>query len=236
MDKIITILRKELKVTFCSPIAYILLCISMVIFNVFFFIIIDQNRESTLRDMFVLMEFMFVFMIPLISMKSIAQEKEFGTMEFMMTTPTTNTAIVMGKYLGVLAFLSIMILMTVPYYFIMELYGEPDRVAMIMGYFGIWLEGAFFLAIGVMTSSWTKSQVLAAMCSYLIILGVYFSVSLTAYMDGVMKGVVSYLNVMNHSANLFNGLLNTSDVIYFVSGILVCLLITRASINNRIWQ
>lgn len=236
MDKILTILNKELKVTFCSPIAYILLCIAMVIFNVFFFIIIDQNREATLRDMFVLMEFMLVFMIPLISMKSIAQEKEIGTMEFLMTTPTTNTAIVTGKYLGVLGFLSIMILMTVPYYFIMEIYGDPDRLAMLLGYFGIWLEGAFFLAIGVMTSSWTKSQVLAAMCSYLIILSLYFSVSFTTYLNGFTKELVQYLNVMTHSSNLFNGLLNTADLVYFVSGIIICLLITRTSINNRIWQ
>ena len=215
MHKILTILNKELKITFCSPIAYILLCIAMIIFNVFFFIIIDQNREATLRDMFVLMEFMFVFMIPLISMKTIAQEKEVGTMEFLMTTPTTNTAIVIGKYLGVLAFLSIMIFLTVPYYFIMEFYGDPDRSAMLLGYFGIWLEGAFFLAIGVMTSSWTKSQVLAAMCSYLIILSLYFSVSFTTYLSGMAKGLVHYLNVMTHSANLFNGLLSTADIVLF---------------------
>ena len=236
MNKVLTILNKELKVAFQSPIAYILLFLALIIFNVFFFIIIDENREATLRDMFILMEFLFVFLIPLISMKAIAQEKEAGTMEFLMTTPTTGTAIVLGKYFGILAFFTIMVLLTLPYYFIIEFFGQPDRMTVLLGYFGIWLEGAFFVAIGVMTSAWTKSQVLAAMCSYMIILSFYFSLTFVKYMDGISKGVIEYVNVMGHSSNLFNGLLNTSDLVYFVSGIIVCLLITRLSINNRIWQ
>jgi len=153
MRKVMDIARKEFSVAFWSPIAYVLLCLSLIVFNVFFFIIIDENREATLRDMFILMEFMFIFITPLITMKVFAQEKESGTLEFLMTTPTRTRTVVLGKYLGVLAFFTVLILLTLPYYFIIEHYGRPDRLSMCAGYVGIWLEGAFFVAIGVMTSS-----------------------------------------------------------------------------------
>ena len=97
MGKILTIAFKELKIYFKTPTAYIILTVIVSVFNVFFFIIIDQNRESTLRDMFSLMEFMFVFIIPVLTMKLFSEEKQTGTIEFLMTTPTTDTAIVMGK-------------------------------------------------------------------------------------------------------------------------------------------
>lgn len=236
MRKIWDIASKEFWLTFQSPIAYILLCLSLIVFNAFFFVIIDENREATLRDMFVLMEFLFVFMIPLITMRSFAQEKDVGTMEFLMTTPTTQGQIVLGKYLGVLMFLTVMILLTFPYYFIVGHYGDPDRAAMIVGYFGIWLEGAFFTAIGVMTSSWTRSQVLAAMSSYIISLGLYFSVIALKYVDGLVHGFIQYYGVMTHSQNFFSGLVATPDLIYFISGIVLCLIISRISIDNHLWQ
>ena len=112
MNKIITIAKKELKAYFGSPIAYIFLIITISIFNIFFFLIIDQNREATLRDVFKFMEFLFIFIIPLLTMKVFAEEKFTGTMEFLMTTPTTNTSIVLGKYLGSLIFFTLVVGLT----------------------------------------------------------------------------------------------------------------------------
>lgn len=236
MNKIIHIAAKEFKVNFQSPVAYILLCLALVVFNIFFFIIIDENREATLRDVFTLMEFILVFLIPLITMKSIAHENETGTMEFLKTTPTTNIAIILGKYLGVLMFFSVMIALTIPYYFIIEFFGAPDRLAIATGYAGIWFEGAFFAAIGVMTSSWTKSQVLAAMSSYTLILLIYFSLTMTKYISGPALDVVKYINVMPHSQNFFSGVITISDLVYFMSAIFVCLIISCISIEDNLWR
>lgn len=236
MIKVFHIAVKELRVTFQSPVAYILLCLSLTVFNIFFFIIIDENREATLRDVFAIMEFMLVFLIPLITMKLIAHENESGTMEFLKTTPTTDGQIILGKYLGGVLFFSSMIVLTLPYYFIVEFFGAPDRFAIFTGYVGIWLEGAFFVAIGVMTSSFTKSQVLAAMSSYILILFIYFSLSLTKYISGPFAEIVKYGNVMTHSQNFFAGLVATSDLIYFLSGIFLCLIISRLSIEDKLWR
>ncbi|MGE3980385.1 MAG: ABC transporter permease subunit [Candidatus Omnitrophota bacterium] len=205
-------------------------------FNIFFFIIIDENREATLRDVFAVMEFMLVFLIPLITMKSIAHENEAGTMEFLKTTPTTDVAIILGKYLGGLMFFSILIALTSPYYFIIEFFGAPDRAAIFAGYTGIWLEGAFFVAVGIMTSSFTKSQVLAAMSSYILILFIYFSLSFTKFISGPFGEIVKYCNVMSHSQNFFSGVIATSDLTYFLSGIFLCLTIARLGIEDKLWR
>ena len=179
---------------------------------------------------------MFVFIIPLLTMKTVAQENESGTMEFLKTTPTTNTAIVVGKYLGVVIYFSMMLMLTLPYYFIIEIFSTPDRGAIFLGYFGVWLEGLFFLSIGVMTSVWTKSQVLAAMLSYILILSLYFCKVALPYLQGLPHDIVNYLSVMGHSENLFRGLLTSSDLMYFITGTLFCLTIARLSAENRIWK
>ena len=100
MNKVFAIAKKELTAYFKLPIAYIVLILTISVFNVFFYMIIDQNREASLRDIFKVMEFMFVFLIPLLTMKIFSEEKLTGTIEFLMTSPITNTAIVLGKYLG----------------------------------------------------------------------------------------------------------------------------------------
>jgi len=177
MSKVFTIAQKELAGYFRSPLAYIILVITISVFNIFFFMIIDQNREASLKDIFLVMEFMFVFLVPLLTMRLFAEEKSSGTMEFLMTTPTTNTTIVLGKYLGSLGFFSLIILLTSVYYFIIEYYASPERMASLGGYLGIWLEGAMFLSVGMLASSWTKSQTIAAMTSYVILFLLYFSMS-----------------------------------------------------------
>ena len=92
---------------------------------------------------------MFVFIVPLLTMKVFAEERQAGTLEFLLTCPVKNSTIVLGKYLGSLAFFTMIIILTAVYYCIMECFGSPDRIAVLTGYFGIWLEGALFIAIGI---------------------------------------------------------------------------------------
>jgi ABC-2 type transport system permease protein len=236
MNKIIIIAKKELAAYFKSPTAYIILILTISIFNIFFFMIIDENREVSLRDVFKVMEFMFVFLIPLLTMKTFSEEKLTGTMEFLMTTPTTNTAIVLGKYLGSLIFFSLLLMMTTVYYLIIESFGRPDRLATLSGYMGVWLEGAFFLSIGILTSSWTRNQIVAAISSYSILFLLYFSASFTKYFSGTAETVIQYISTLNHLENFAIGLITTADLLYYLSGIVVCIVLTRFSIENRLWR
>jgi ABC-2 type transport system permease protein len=236
MNKIGTLAQKELSGYFKSPVAYVILIATLSIFNIFFYMIIDQNREATLRDVFLVMEFMFVFLTPLLTMRIFAEEKSAGTMEFLMTTPTSPTAIVLGKYLGSLIFFSLILLMTGVYYIIIECFGQPDRLATLTGFLGLWLEGALFVSIGILASSWTRSQVVAAIVSYLILFALYFSPGFVRYVSVSLQGVIRYISTINHAANFTVGLITISDFVYYLSGILFCLILTRISIDHRLWK
>lgn len=236
MNKICVIAKKELAAYFKSPTAYIILILTISVFNMFFYIIIDTNQEATLRDVFKIMEFLFVFIIPLLTMRTFAEEKAAGTMEFLMTTPTTNTAIVFGKYLGSFIFFTLIIGLTSVYYFIVEYFGEPDRAATFAGYLGIWLEGAMFIAIGLLISSLTRNQVIAAICSYVVLFLLYFSISFIQYTQGAAETLIRYVGTLSHAENFAAGLITTADLVYYFSGILFCLVLTRLSLENRLWR
>lgn len=236
MNKILAIAKKELKTYFKSPVAYIVLIIIISVFNIFFFLLISENREATLRDVFKAMEFLFVFIVPLLTMRVFSEEKLSGTMEFLMTTPTTNTAIVLGKYLGSLIFFTLIIAMTSSYYFIIEFFGQPDRLAVLTGYLGIWLEGALFISIGILTSSWTGNPIIAAISSYVILFLLYFSISFVKYSSGMTEILIRYIGTWTHAENFSLGLITTTGMVYYLSGIFICILLTRLSIENRLWR
>ena len=236
MNKIFALTKKELQSFFSSPIAYIILIVMLSLFNIFFFLIIDQNRELSLRDVFQVMEFMLVFFIPLLTMRLFSEEKSNGTMEFLLTAPLTHTMIVLGKYFSMLIFFSLLIGLTSVYYFIVEYFGDPDPLSMLSGYLGIWLEGAFFIAVGLLASSWTSNQIIAAMVSYLILFSLYFSTSFTQYVSGSAEHFLIQLSTHTHLENFAIGIITPSDVVYYLAGILLCLVLTRLSIDNRLWH
>ncbi|MFT5788757.1 MAG: ABC-2 type transport system permease protein [Shewanella sp.] len=236
MNKVIALTKKELQGYFSSPIAYLILIACLSLFNILFFMIIDQNREVSLRDIFQVMEFMFIFIIPLLTMKLFAEEKSNGTMEFLLTAPLTPTMIVLGKYFSMLIFYSLLITLTGSYYFIVEYFGDPDPFSILSGYIGIWLEGALFIAIGLLTSSWTRNQIIAAMASYIILFSLYFSISFTKYVTGFAENFLIQLSTRTHLENFAIGIITASDIIYYLAGILLCLVLTRVSIDHRLWQ
>ena len=236
MSKIWAITQKELSAYFKSPVAYIILILTIAVFNMFFYVIIDSNQEATLRDVFKIMEFLFVFIIPLLTMKTFAEEKAGGTMEFLMTTPIRNSAIVLGKYLGSLIFFTLIIALTSLYYFIIEFFATPDRVATLTGYFGVWIEGAMFIAIGLLISSLTRSQIVAAICSYVVLFLLYFSLSFIQYTEGAAETIIRYAATLTHAGNFAVGIITIGDLTYYLSGIVFSLVLTRIMIENRLWR
>ncbi len=233
MKTIWVITQKELGDYFKSFKAYIILLITLSVFNVFFFMILEQNREASLRDMFKLMEFLFIFIIPILTMSLLAEEKRVGTMEFLLTAPIRTNDIVLGKFLGAAAFLTVLLVLTSVYYIVLEIFGDPDRLAIFSGYCGIFLEGLFFVAVGLLTSSWTKNQVIAALSSYAIIFAIYFSITFIQYFEGPINAVIRYLSVWSHTENFSAGLILTSDLVYFLSAIGLSLGLTCLSLKRR---
>ncbi|MBF0479678.1 MAG: ABC transporter permease subunit [Candidatus Omnitrophica bacterium] len=233
MRKINAIAQKELLALFCSPIAYVILFLSTVIFNVFFFMIIDQNREAQLKDVFTVVEFMLVFFVPIFTMKIFSEERASGTLEFLLTAPVKDIEIVLGKFLGLSIFLTCVLAPTLIYYFILSRFSDFDRLAALWGYCGLWLEGYLFIAIGIFLSSLCRSQIVAAMSSYMVLFLLYFTLSFKTYTQGMWSSVIGYAAVMTHTENFFTGIFLLSDLVYFVSGILFFLLLTKLVLKFR---
>ena len=236
MRKVIAIAKKELSTYFSSPIAYIILLGTLSLFNIFFFMIVDQNKEVSLVEIFQVMEFMFVLLIPIVTMRLFAEERSAGTMEFLMTAPLSNTTIVLGKYLGILSFFSLLLALTLVYYGVIEYFGSPDRATILTGYLGIFLEGALFIAIGLMASSWTSNQIISAMVSFVLLFLLYSADNFSIYFSGSMKDIVTQLSTRNHLDHFARGIISPADIMYFFSGIIVCLTLARLSIENRLWR
>lgn len=233
MNKIIAIAKKELAAFFKSPTAAIVLVVTISAFNVFFYLIIGERKEASLREVFKVMEFFFIFIIPVLTMGVFSEEKRSGTMEFLMTTPTTNTEIVIGKFLGSLGFFSVLMGITLVYYPILEFFGSPDRLAMLSGYVGLWLEGALFIAIGLLASSLTQSQLIAAIVSYAILFTLYFSTVFTKSLSGSSEDLLAALTTASHSQNFAVGLITPVDLTYYLAGIVACIFLARVHIENR---
>lgn len=236
MNKILSIIMKELNQYFKSPMAYIVILIALSIFNIFFYLIINENREAHLEDVFKVMEFMFVFLIPILTMKIFSEEKQTGTMEFLLTSPVSISDIVFGKFLGGLLFFSLIIALTELYALILLIYGKPDVPSMASGYIGVWLEGMMFIAIGIFISSLTASQMIAAISSYAVVFTLYFGFTLTQYVPSAWHDVIKAVSVMTHSENLFAGLIYLSDAVYFLSITVFFLVLTIFSIDCKRWQ
>lgn len=218
---------KELKGYFKSPLAYIILLSVLGLFHTFFYMILDQNHEASLRDILKVMEFMLIFIVPLLTMKLFAEEKFTGTMEFLMTTPTSPGCLVLGKYLGTLIFFTFLLGMTGIYYVIMQIFSAADSWPMLVGYAGLWLEGAFFIAVGLCLSATTRYQVLAAMLTYMVLFVLYFVLSFITYFNGVAEAVIRAVSILTHSENFFVGIVTFEALVYFISGSIFALLLTR---------
>lgn len=236
MSKALAIARKEFCSCFSSAMAYIVLVLAGGIFSIFFFMIIDQDREAVLKSVFQAMEFMLLFIVPLLTMRTFAEERSCGTMELLRTAPLPTVSIVLGKYAGILAFYTILIAVTFVYYGIIEYFGTPDRGAVACGYAGIWLEGAFFVSVGIMASSWTANQLVAAMMAYAILFLLYFSSAFVPYFSGPAAEFFRQIATTGHLENFSVGLLTAGDLVYYPSGILACLVLTLLSLEERLWH
>jgi ABC-2 type transport system permease protein len=168
-------------------------------------------------------------------MGSFADEKRTGTLELMMTMPVGDASIVFGKFLAASTLLGVVFAMTLPYPYTLSTLGEFDWGAATAGYLGLLLLGSSYAAIGIMTSSWTREQVVAilsafSICFALYVVGVFFGRT-----DGAVASAVQYLSTGYHFGNLARGVIDLRDVVYYLSVIAVSLTVAHASISSRRW-
>jgi ABC-2 type transport system permease protein len=218
MEKIKHIFKKELKSYFVSPIAYIVISVFLVIIGWLFYSTFFLNRQASLTRFFSLLPITFAFFIPAVTMRLFSEEINVGTYEVLLTMPVTFRDIIMGKFLAAVAFVGIMLAPTIFYSIFTTFLGTLDWGPVIGGYLGAMLLGATFSSIGILASSLTRNQVVA------FIIGMTTCFSLTMLIDfvlyfvpDVMVGFFQYLSANFHFQNIAKGVIDSSDIIYFLS-------------------
>jgi len=230
--------KKEFISYFSSPIAYVAITVFLVVVGMKFFVVdkFFDTGEASLRSFFSLVPAFFVFYLPAIAMRLVSEEKRLGTFELLATLPVGDAEIVLGKFLGALGFLAKTLALTLVYPLILGLLGDPDFGAIGGGYLGLVLIGSTFLAIGIMCSAWTNSQIVAYILGAVLSSLFYFIDSiLTAFWEGARR-VAEYASFSSHFGNFTRGVVDTRDVVFFLTVTALALVVATFSINSRRWN
>lgn len=218
MSNVKHIFKKEFKAYFISPIAYIVIAVFLVIIGWLFFSTFFLNRQANLTRFFSLLPITFAFIIPAVTMRLFSEEINVGSYELLLTLPVSFNEIIIGKFLASVAFVGIMLAPTLVYAISTTFLGELDWGPVIGGYIGALLLGAAFCAIGLLSSSLTRNQVVA------FIIGMAVCFTLTLLVDFVLffvpNAVVDFFQYFSanfHFQNIAKGVIDLRDILYFLT-------------------
>jgi ABC-2 type transport system permease protein len=238
MKNIANIFWKEFRSYFSSPIAYIFIISFLGVTNWLFFRTFFLANQSSLRPFFSLLPWVFLFLAPAITMRSWAEEKKLGTIEILMTLPIKEYEVVIAKFLSTFVFLIVTLFLTFPLPLTVMVLGNPDPGPIWGGYVGAFLLGGAYLAIGLFSSSLTENQIVAfivsiMLCFALLIVGENF-VLINA--PSVLVPVFSYLGLGAHFQSIGRGVIDSRDIMYYLSVIGFFLFLNQISIESRKWK
>ena len=231
MGTVGTIFRRELAGYFTTPVAYVFIVIFLVLAGALTFYVggFFERGQADLQAFFGFHAWLYLFLIPALSMRLWAEERKSGTIEMFLTLPVTIPQAVIGKFLAAWAFTGIALALTFPFWLTVDYLGQPDNGVILASYLGSFLMAGAFLAIGAAVSAVTKSQVIAfviaAAISFLfiatgtqIVLG-----PIVEWLPGRVIEAISSLSFLTHFASIQRGVLDLGDVVYFLSVIVLFL-------------
>lgn len=236
MHNTLTIFRRELGAYFNSPVAYVVITAFLVATGILYFLQAFLVGEASLRGFFDAAPLVFIFFAPAIAMRLLAEEKKSGTIALLITFPVRDWEVVLGKFFAALGVLGIGVLLTLAYPITISRMGDLDWGAVIGGYLGLLLMGGAYLAIGVMASSWTRNQVVAFIVAFAICFALFLVGKLIPLLPPSLAGVLEYISIDAHFANIARGVIDTRDVVYYLSLIGCCLFLAVQSLDSRRWR
>lgn len=242
----LAIFRKELNVFFSSLIGYIAITIFLVANGLFAWVFPETNilddGYATLDSFFSFAPWIFMFLIPSITMRSFAEEKNSGTIEFLTTHPVTDLQIILGKYFAAFVLVIFSVLPTITYYFTINALSSPpgnvDTGGIIGSYIGLIFLGATFVAISIFTSAITNNQIvsfIAGMFACFFFYMVFDSISLIPVFVGTADKYFNALSINQHYQNISKGYIDLRDIVYFLSMISIFILMTKTTLGSRKW-
>ena len=254
MKNIWIIARRDFRAYFTSPIAYIVIAGFMVIMGWMFFFNLShfnlQNMQyqqfnagkgtsitdGIIRPLYGNMNVIFLFLVPFITMRLFAEERKQHTIELLMTSPVTLTQIILGKFLSSFMLVAIMLAFTVVYPVVLFLTGNPDLGPILTSYLGTLLLAGCYLSLGVLFSSLTENQIVAGALTFAAGLFFWLVSWATQAAGPFWSEILSYMSLIQHYNNFSQGLIDSSDVIFYFSFIGVGLFLTHRVLDSFRWR
>lgn len=242
----LTLLKKEINSFLSSLIGYITISVFLLVIGLFMWVLktdsnVLENGYATLDTLFNTAPWVFLFLIPAITMRSFADEKKSGTIELLFTRPITDLQIVLAKYLAGFILVLFSLFPTLLYYYSIHMLGSPignvDTGGMWGSYIGLLFLGAAFVSIGVFASAVTDNQVIAFILSLFLCLFIYLGFDMLSafpFLEGIDNLIIA-LGIDSHYASMSRGVIDTRDVIYFISLIAIFIFSTKTVLESRKW-
>jgi ABC-2 type transport system permease protein len=238
MNPALVISRREIRTYFNSPVAYIVVTVFTVLTGVLFFPPLFVEGQADLRGLFGNMPILFMFLAPAITMRLLADEKASGTLELLITMPVRDWEVVLGKFLAAMALLCSALALTLVFAITVRVLGPLDRGPAIGGFLGLLLMGGAYVSIGVMTSAFSRNSIVAFILAFAISFGLFLFGRMTQFLPvpQVLQPVLAFLSLESHFENIGRGVIDSRDVIYYLSVTAVCLLAATLSLDSRRWR
>jgi len=234
-SNIVTIFRREIRSSFNSPVAYVVIIVFLAIIGWFFTSNLFLMNVASLRIVFELVPIIFLFFIPAITMRLLAEERKAGTLELLTTKPVRDVEIVLGKFLAAWTLLVAALIPTLLYLITIMVLGKPEIGPLLTGYLGLLLMGAAYVGIGLFASSLTENQIIAFIVAFLIVLGLFMMDKVLMFVPAALASTVEFLGIDYHFSNIARGVIDSRDIIYFCSLIGFSLMLATVSLERRKW-
>ena len=255
MRNVMAIAQREIKAYFASPIAYILIGFFALLFGYFYYALLSfferqsmqmgmgMNGPQTMNvnqmlisPLLVNATVILLFVFPLITMRTYSEEKRSGTIELLLTSPLTDLQIILGKFLGAMLLYGAMLAVTLIHVGLLFLYGNPEWKPILTGYFGLLLMGGCFLSVGLLISSLTKNQIVAAMATFGVFLMLWVINWIGSFVGPTAQAVLQHLSITDHFDDFAKGIIDTKHLVYYFSFIAFGLFLTMKSVDSERWR
>ena len=238
MKNIGIISRKELKSYLSSPMAYVVTAVFLVLTGTFFatYLASTNYSDTSIRGFLGAGQILILLFAAVLTMRLIAEERKLGTWELLLTVPVRDTEIILGKFLGSLAVLTGMLVLTFYYPILLMVFGDPDLGPIITSYLGLFLLGCASLAIGIFASSLTSNQIVAAVVAGGILFTLWFLGIAGNFVPGALGEVLSYISLSHHFPDFIRGIVDTKAVVYYLSITALFLYMAIRSIETDRWR
>jgi len=249
------VFKKEMRLYFGSPVAYVVGTFFLVISGWFFSqILLFYNMssmqaamqpqfaqslnptEGILRPLFSNMSVVLLFFMPMVTMRLFAEEKRSGTIELLLTYPVRDGEVLLGKFLAAGALYVFLLALTLLYPGMVAYFGRVEWGAVMTGYLGLLLLGGTFLAVGILLSSLTENQIVAGFATFGILLGLWVVGWGADFAGGTLRTVLQYVSITEHMDSFSKGVLDTKDVVYYVTAMAFGLFLALRSLEAKRWK